>query len=148
MSEFSTSSPVRDNNISRSPFRGHTLDTLYRALWVFTHFYGASLTILFFTQSGPFWPMFVRFLESLEGPYFAGIGVYVVLKEIRKYHTQTAKGWRRGEYFVFFWCALMVIATIALVVSPQYRFDTVYHLILANGLVTFVVYIGGKIHRP
>ena len=129
-------------------FRESTLGLLYRVLGIFTHCYGATLTILFFTRVEYLWPALVRFLEALQEPYLAGLGVYVVLKEIRKYRTGGKKGRRHGEYFVLLWVVLLGISTLAVIFSPQYHLDVIYRLILANGLATLVIFIGGLIHRP
>lgn len=127
--------------------RHTTVDALFRWLGWFTHFYGATLTVLFFLRAGSEHPILVKTLEAFSEPYLGALGMYVILKEIRKRHH---KGPSRhyGELFVSLWFVLLLVSTMMVIILPSYQFDLVYKLIVMNGLATLVIYIGGLIHRP
>lgn len=121
------------------------LDVMYWWLSVFTHLYGAVLAWLFFLN-GRFWHPPMYFFEALESPYVAALGVYVILKEVRKHHGHSS-GKHYGEYFVLFWLLLFIISTLTIWYSSHYYFNDVYKLIIANGLSTVIIYIGGRLSR-
>lgn len=123
------------------------VDVLFFVLSVFTHLYALALTIVFFTRSTPFWPNFVSILGALEEPYVAALGVYVVLKEIRKMEHKVDSR-HHGELFVGAWLLLLIITTFTIILSSNYQFDAVYQMIITNSLVTIIIYIGGRVHRP
>lgn len=123
------------------------VDMLYFFLGIFTHVYGLALTFLFFSARAEAFPALVGLLGALQEPYLGGLGVYVLLKEVRKrYHKEISFHW--GEYFVMAWVVLLAVSTVATISSREYRFDEVYKMIVTNGLATLVIYIGGLIHRP
>lgn len=123
------------------------VDILFFMLSVFTHLYGLALVLIFFTRSTLYWPNFVSILNALEEPYVAALGVYVVLKEIRKMeHKLSSRHY--GELFVGAWFLLLVVSTLTIIASPYYQFDSVYEMIITNSLVTIIIYIGGRVHRP
>lgn len=127
--------------------RHGAIDALYFVIGVLTHFYGAALAVLFLFRASNVWPMLVGVLEAMRDPYLGGLGVYVILKEIRKRrHLEPSK--HRGEFFVLMWLALLGASTAMIFFLPQYKFDEVYQLIIANSLATLVIYIGGLINRP
>lgn len=122
------------------------LSVLYGSLGAFTHFYGASLALLFFTQSHEFYSVFVNVLDAFEEPYLGSLGIYVVLKEISK-RSGASERRRRGEYFVLGWGILLIASTAYVLFSSAYEFTPVYKLILTNGIATVMIYIGSVIHR-
>lgn len=123
-----------------------SVDALYFVLGIFTHIYGAALTILFFLQTSGNFPIIVSILDAFQEPYLGGLGVYVVLKEVRKhYHKNQSRHY--GEYFVIAWLFLVVLSTVSILFFSAYRFDEVYKMILTNGLATFIIFLGGIIHR-
>ena len=135
-----------DEILDHVALRHWSVDALYFALGAFTHVYGITLTILFFSQAGGDYPIFVSILDAFQEPYLGGLGVYVVLKEVRKrYHQDQSQ--HHGEFFVAAWFLLMAISTLSILSLPAYHFDAVYKMILTNGLATFIIYLGGVIHR-
>lgn len=131
----------------QNPLRHRAVDWFYYALGVFTHLYGGLISLFFLFHWGARWAIPVGILEALEGPYFACVGVYVILKEIEKRrHHRPGRHW--GELFVGAWVVLLFAATAMVFFSSSYHFDVIYKIILANSLVTLVVYLGGVIHRP
>lgn len=137
-----------NNDISgRIGLRRGAVDWLYYFLGVFTNLYGVALTLLFFLQRGGEFLVFVRALDALQEPYLGGLGVYVILKEIRKRRRREPSR-HRGEYFVILWAALLVLSSALVLVSPQYHFDDVYRLIVTNSLATLIIYVGGLLNRP
>lgn len=136
-----------NNDISgRIGLRRGAVDWLYYFLGVFTNLYGIALTLLFFLQRGETL-IFVRALDALQEPYLGGLGVYVILKEIRKRRRHEPSR-HHGEYFVILWAALLVLSSALVLVSPQYHFDDVYRLIVTNSLATLIIYVGGLLNRP
>ena len=133
--------------IERVSLRHGSIDILYFILGFFTHCYGATLAVLFFMNSAGQFPLAVSFADTLQELYLGGLGVYVVLKEIRKrYHREQSKHW--GEYFVGAWISFFVASTTVVLISPDYHFDALYKLIVTNSLATVVIYIGGLFNRP
>lgn len=123
------------------------VDALYFIIGTLTHFYGAALAFLFFFRAASLWPLLVGILDALQGPYLGGLGVYVILKEIRKRrHYEPSKHW--GEWFVAMWLALLAVSSIMVFFSAEYTFDATYKLIIANSLATLAIYVGGLINRP
>lgn len=127
--------------------RHYAIDWLYLWLGLFTHLYGISVTILFFAQAADKWPKFVGFLMALQEPYLGALGVYVVLKEIRKRHHHLDSR-HFGELFVFLWMLLLLSSSLFVLILPEYHFDSLYRLIITNSLATLIIYIGGILHRP
>lgn len=123
------------------------IDALYFIIGALTHFYGVALAFLFLFRAALSWPLLVGALDALQGPYLGGLGVYVILKEIRKrHHHEPSKHY--GEFFVAMWLILLTVSTLMVFFSRAYYFDGVYKLIIANSLATLLIYIGGLINRP
>lgn len=136
-----------DAVLDRVALRHTSVDVLYLVLGVFTHFYGISLTLLFFSGAAESWPILVAALDAFQEPYLGGLGVYVVLKEIRKrYHKKQSQHY--GEFFVAAWLILLGVSTSFVALLPSYGFDTVYKMIVTNSLATLIIYVGGLINRP
>lgn len=133
--------------MERLTMRHRAIDAFYFIIGALTHFYGGTLTLLFFFRTASSWPVLVGLLDALQEPYLGGLGVYVILKEIRKrYHHEQSKHY--GEFFVAMWLVLLVVSTLLVFFSPAYRFDDVYKLIITNSLATLAIYVGGLINRP
>lgn len=133
--------------IERVRLRHGVVDFLYLILGLFTHMYGACLTILFFSGRGAEFPIFVTILDTFQEVYLGSLGVYVILKEVRKrYHKEQSR--HLGEYFVAAWAMLFFSATLTVFISPQYGFDEVYKLIVINSLATLIIYLGSLISKP
>lgn len=133
--------------MDRLATRHRAIDTLYFIIGAFTHFYGAVLAFLFLFRAALSWPLLVGALDALQEPYLGGLGVYVILKEIRKrHHHESSKHY--GEFFVAMWFILLAASTLMVFFSSQYHFDEIYKLIITNSLATLIIYIGGLINRP
>lgn len=122
------------------------VDILYYALGVFTSLYFFSAIYLFFT-SGPYHEIAVKIFGALSEPYFGSVGIYVILKEVRKRQSKT-KSKHLGEYFVYSWLVLFLIALGFILFSPNYYFDDLMGAITTTTLVSLVIYTGGVIHKP
>lgn len=125
----------------------NAVDWLYWWLGAFTHCYVVTVAVLFFTRASGGWPTLEGILGALQEPYLGALGVYVVLKEIRKRRHQI-KIPHHGEYFVAVWIVLLIISTALVVTSPAFRFNEVYKIILTNSLATLIIYIGSLIAKP
>ncbi|OHA07166.1 MAG: hypothetical protein A2934_02170 [Candidatus Sungbacteria bacterium RIFCSPLOWO2_01_FULL_47_10] len=126
---------------------GAAIDWLYFLLGFFTHFYFWSLAFLFFFQEGGYWVVTAKLLDAVSGPYLISVGVYVVLKEVRK-RKISVESRHFGELYVSLWAILLAIGSILVITTESYRFDSVMELIIANSLAVVIMYTAGKIHRP
>lgn len=133
-----------ENNVA---LRHSAIDVLYFLLGFFTNIYGLTITVIFFARATHMIPVLVQTLDAFQEPYLGALGVYVVLKEIRKRRHGLASR-HFGEAFVVFWLLLLFVATVTVLFSASYRFDEVYKLIITNSLAALVIYIGGLINRP
>jgi hypothetical protein len=127
--------------------RYSVVDALYFTIGMLTHFYGGALAFLFVFRASSVWPTLVGLLDAMQEPYWGGLGVYVILKEIRKWRRHESSK-HYGELFVAMWLVLLAASTFAVFFSPRYDFDEIYKLIITNSLATLVIYIGGLINRP
>lgn len=128
-------------------FKKEAIDWLYFWLGSFTNIYLFTLTAFFFTGAYGEWKILSGFLEALQEPYLGAVGIYVVLKEIRKRRYGLTSR-HRGEIFVFLWGLLLFISSLFVVFVPFYNFDEVYKLIITNSLATILIYIASLINRP
>jgi hypothetical protein len=127
--------------------RREATDWLFVGLGAFTHIYLVLLAIFFFGRLQDEFPSLFLLVDTLQEPYFGALGIYVILKEVRKRRrVYPSRYW--GELFVAFWVLLVVSATVITLVSPTYHFDDTYKIILTSGLVVILVYMGGLINRP
>lgn len=131
----------------RTAIYNQAIDWLYLVLATFTYIYFFAIAALFFTKRGGYFSVLTRALDALSEPYLGTVGIYTILKEIRKrrFGTESKHG---GEFFVFMWSALLAVASLLVIFSKSYVFDEIAGLILATGLAVFVIYLGGLIHRP
>lgn len=123
------------------------VDFLYYALGFFTFLYFLAAVYLFFGDSGIYRDLLVRIFDTLSEPYFGSIGIYVILKEVRKQRLGM-KSRHLGEYFVYFWLFLFFIAVLRVIFSPDYHFDELMSAITKITLALTVIYAGGLIHKP
>lgn len=126
---------------------GKIIDRLYILLAVFTYLYMTATAFAFFSRGGANFPVLAQILDALAEPYLGSVGIYVILKEIRK-RRFAEKSKHSGEIFVLLWLLLLFVSTAFVVFSPVYAFDEVAGLIVTMGLAVVVIYIGGLIHRP
>ncbi len=127
--------------------RREAVDWIYYLLGASTYIYLVLLAVVFFAQTAESWSKLLLFLNGLQNPYLGALGIYVVLKEIRKRGRKYPSKYL-GEMFVVLWFTLLVMVTIAIWVSPRYGFDEVYNLILNNSLVVGLIYLGAFINKP
>lgn len=123
------------------------VDFLYYIVGFFTFIYFWAAVYLFFSSSGAYHDIAVRIFDSLSEPYLGSVGIYVILKEIRKRSSKTESK-HFGEYFVYSWLILLFIAIIMVWVSPNYHFDDLMGAITTVTLASLVIYTGGIIHKP
>lgn len=123
------------------------VDFLYYALGFFTLIYFLAAIYLFFWDSGVYHNLFIRIFDTLSEPYFGAIGIYVILKEVRKRRLKVESR-HFGEYFVFFWLFLFLIAIGSVLFSSNYHFDELVSAITKITLALIVIYAGGLIHKP
>lgn len=127
--------------------RREATDWLFVGLGTFTHVYLVLLAVVFLGGLQDMHPLLFFMVDTMQEPYFGALGIYVILKEVRKRkRTYPSRYW--GELFVGIWFLFLVFATLAVIFSPQYRFDEAYKLILTSSLVVFLVYIGSLINKP
>ena len=123
------------------------VDFLYYIVGFFTFIYFWSAVYLFFWSGGAYHDIAIRIFDSLSEPYLGSVGIYVILKEIRKRNSKTESK-HLGEYFVYFWLLLFLIAVVLVWVSPNYHFDELMGAITTVTLASLVIYTGGIIHKP
>lgn len=122
-------------------------DWLYFWLGSFTNIYLFTLTAFFFTRAMDDWKILAGLLEALQEPYLGAVGIYVILKEIRKRrYSLTSR--HRGEIFVFLWGLLLFISSIFVGFASFYSFDGIYKLIITNSLATILIYIASLLNKP
>lgn len=128
-------------------FITHAIDWLYLALGFFTFFYYWSIVFLFFSGRGGYYFISTKLLGALSEPYLGAVGIYVILKEIRK--RKIARESRHyGEIYVWFWVILLIASSSLVLFTKNFHFDSIMRLIITNSLASLVIYIAGKIHRP
>ena len=128
-------------------FITHAIDWLYLALGFFTTFYFWSIAFLFFSGRGGYYFISTELLGAISEPYLGAVGIYVILKEIRK--RKIARESRHyGEIYVWLWLILLLTGSSLVLLTKNFHFDTIMRLIITNSLASFVIYIAGKIHRP
>lgn len=123
------------------------VDLLYYIVGFFTFIYFWVAVYLFFNGGGIYYDIAVRIFGSLSEPYLGSVGIYVILKEIRKQNSKT-KNKHFGEYFVYSWLVLFLAALGFIWLSPNYHFDHLMGAITTITLASLVIYTGGVIHKP
>lgn len=132
--------------LNHAILRRGPVDWIFIVLGWFTHIYGTLLTVLFFLHADMAWPIVVGLLQALQEPYLGALGVYVVLKEVRK-RAHKEKSLHKGEFFVGMWLLLLLTSTLSVIFISRYHFDLVYKMIITNSLATLIIYLGGVINR-
>lgn len=123
------------------------VDLLYYVVGFFTMLYFFFAAYLFWSGGGAYHDIAVRIFDSLSEPYLGSIGIYVILKEMRKRQAKT-KSKHLGEYFVYSWLALFLAAIGFIWFSQNYYFDDLMGTITTVTLASLVIYTGGIIHKP
>lgn len=137
----------RDLHECEDLLRREATDWLYYLLGASTYIYLALLAVMFFGGLASQWPRIWLVADGLQNPYLGILGLYVILKEVRKSRRKyPSKYW--GELFVVLWFVLLAVVTVVIGVSPRYSFDEVYNLILNNSLVVGLIYLGAFINKP
>ena len=122
------------------------LDRLYLLLGRFTSLYLLAIAVGFFSDLHVRYHIFDQIIEALTEPYIAALGIYVVLKEIRRsQHDRLSFHW--GEFFVLAWLLLLVISTCAILFSNLYQFGGTYRAIFSVSITSLIIYIGSRFSR-
>ena len=123
------------------------VDFLYYAVGFFTSVYFLIAVYLFFWRGGIYHDVAVRIFDSLSEPYLGSVGIYVILKEIRKRYNKVPSR-HFGEYFVLAWSALFLISGILVFYTSGFSFDNLMGAITTITLALVVIYTGGVVHKP
>lgn len=136
-----------DEVMCEEMLRREAVDWLYRGLGIFTYCYLAVLAAFFFFNLNGSYPVVFIFLDALQEPYLGALGVYVLLKEVRKRrHAYPSRYF--GELFVVIWVAVLSMATFSVLVSDMFHFDATYRIIFTNSAAALIIFIGSIINRP
>ncbi len=123
------------------------VDWLFLFLSLVTYIYLGLLAFLFFTGAAEERPHLLLALDVMRDPYITALGMYVIVKELRKKQRQyPSRYW--GESFVVLWMALLFTSTACVMWVPGYNFDLVYKIILESGIMVALIYIAGFINKP
>lgn len=123
------------------------IDLLYYAVGFFTSLYFLSAIYLLFIGAGLYHEIAVKIFYALSEPYLGSVGIYVILKEIRKRNLRV-KSKHFGEYFVLAWSTLFLISVGLVIWSPNFTFDTLMSAVTTITLALVVIYTGGVVHKP
>lgn len=137
----------RDIHECEGLLRREATDWLYYLLGASTYIYLALLAAMFFGGLASQWPKVWLLVDGLQNPYLGALGIYVILKEVRKRRRKYSSKYL-GELFVVLWFMLLAAVTAAIWTSSRYSFDEVYNLILNNSLVVGLIYLGAFINKP
>lgn len=124
-----------------------SIDLLYYVVGFFTFVYFWVAVFLFFKSGVVYHNIAVRIFNSLSEPYLGSVGIYVILKEIRKRNLRV-KSKHLGEYFVVAWSLLFSIATALVIFTPDFNFDDLMGSITTITMAIIVIYTGGLVHKP
>ncbi len=123
-----------------------TVDFIFYIIGIYTWIYFLSFVYLFFIDQSFHHDTYVKIVDALTEPYLGAVGIYAILKEIRKRRGVPSRHF--GEFFVFSWLALMLGALGAVIFSSAFYFNDLMSDIITIGLALLVIYIGGIIHKP
>lgn len=123
------------------------LDITYFFLGVFTYVYIVFLALLYFGKLWDQWHLISFFADAFAEPYLGAVGIYVILKESRK-RKYNAPSKHKGEFFVFFWGALFVLAVGSAAVFEVYGLDEPLKIIVKSSVAIWLIYLAGVIHKP
>lgn len=138
--------PEFDEVKCEEELRREAVDWIYAALGVFTYLYLVTLAVVFFGGLEDEWRTVFVLLDSLQEPYLGALGIYVILKEIRKRRRDYPSRYA-GEFFVALWLLFLLVSTLITIFSPEFNFAATYKIILTNSLVALIAYIGSLIHN-
>lgn len=127
--------------------RKEAVDWIYYLLGASTYVYLVLLAVLFFGQMVEQWFKLLLVLDGFQNPYLGALGIYVVLKEMRKRGRKYPSKYF-GELFVVLWFSLLAVMTVAIWISAEYNFNEAYNLVLQNSLVVGLIYLGAFISKP
>ncbi|MBI2122446.1 MAG: hypothetical protein HYT98_05020 [Candidatus Sungbacteria bacterium] len=136
-----------DEVICEEMLRREAVDWLYYGLGIFTYCYLAILSVFFFLNLDGLYPVVFIFLDALQEPYLGALGVYVLLKEVRKRRRAYPSRYF-GELFVVLWVAILFFATLAILVSDNFHFGETYRIIFINSVAAVIILIGSLINKP
>ena len=136
-----------DEVICEEMLRREAVDWLYRILGIFTYCYLAVLAVFFFFGLDRVYPVIFIFLDALQEPYLGALGVYVLLKEVRK-RRRAYPSIYFGELFVVLWTAIVFMATLAVLLSDNFQFGNTYRIIFTNSAAALIIFLGSIINRP
>ena len=122
------------------------IDFLFYILGAFTYIYFFGSVYLFFFRGGAHYELLAKLTDAFTEPYLGAVGIYVILKEIRKSRFQLPSQ-HRGEIFVFLWLLFLFVASALVLFSPSFHFDERMSRIITVSLALLVIYIGGIIHK-
>lgn len=123
------------------------LDIIYFFLGVFTYFYIGFLALLYFGKLWGQWHFISFFVEALAEPYLGAVAIYVILKESRK-RKYNAPSKHKGEFFVFFWGTLCILAIGSAAIFEVYTLDPALKIIVKSAVAIGLIYLAGIIHKP
>ena len=138
--------PEFDEVICEEFLKKEATDWLYALLGLFTYLYLGTLAIFYFGNLKEVTPALFIFLDALQEPYLGAVGVYAVLKEIRKRNRMHPSRYF-GELFVILWFFLFLSATLA-ALWGSYTLDYTYKIIFTNTLAATIIFIGSRLHKP
>lgn len=136
-----------DEAMCEEMLRREAVDWLFRALGIFTYLYMAVLAGFFFFSLQGSYPVVFLFLDAMQEPYIGAVGIYVLLKEIRKRRRAYPSRYF-GELFVALWSVLIFTATFSALFLSHYRFDDIYRIIFVNSAAAILIFIGSIINKP
>lgn len=125
----------------------NAIDLLFYIVGFFTTLYFFMAAYLFFGGGGNYHDVAIRIFNSLSEPYLGSVGIYVILKEIRKRYQKT-KSRHPGEYFVLAWLSLFLIAISLVIFTYEFAFDELMSAITTVSMAIAVIFMGGVINKP
>lgn len=123
------------------------VDFLYYIVGFLTSLYFLLAVYLFFIGGGKYHEIAVKIFGALSEPYLGAVGIYVILKEIRKRSLRT-KSKHFGEFFVLAWTLLFLLSAVLTIFTSEFIFDDLTSAIVTVTLALIVIYTGGLVHKP
>lgn len=139
--------PVNIKDAVRRIFITKSIDMMFWILGGFTHAYYWSTMFLFFSERGGNYHAAIGIMEALSEPYLGALGVYVILKEIRK-RKIILESRHYGEVFVWLWILLFIPTAALVYFTPHYKFDEIMKLIITNTLASAIIFAASRISKP
>lgn len=136
-----------DEVMCEEMLKREAVDWLFGMLGIFTYLYMAVLAGFYFLSLRDSHPVVFLFLDAVQEPYIGALGIYVLLKEIRKRRRAYPSRYL-GELFVALWSVFIFTATFSALLLPYYSFDDVYRIIFVNSAAAILIFIGSIINKP